>query len=180
MLLHILVHTCMSLSFCVLLYIIASFCNIGAVFLYIIVFYCVFISFLQKSARIMGLEGFMCFEASLPSGLRKQRGVGGAQPPPPPPICKHNACIIGLERIFICFEASLPGFKKQRGVSRGGRRPPPIGKHNDGFGRDSYALKKLARRQTNNKYVLCIMNSTSNSSKYIHICFVVSIFVYFL
>ena len=67
---------------------------------------------MQKSARIMGLEGFMCFEASLP-GLRKQRGVGGGAAPP---ICKHNARIIGLERIFICFEASLPGFKKQRGV----------------------------------------------------------------
>ena len=60
----------------------------------------------------MGLEGFMCFEASLP-GLRKQRGGWGGRSPP---ICKHNARIIGLERIFICFEASLPGFKKQRGV----------------------------------------------------------------
>ena len=58
----------------------------------------------------------MCFEASLP-GLRKQPGgrVGGGGRSPPP-ICKHNARIIGLERILICFEASLPGFKKQRGV----------------------------------------------------------------
>ena len=72
----------------------------------------------------------MCFEASLP-GLRKQRrggggwggggggggwGVGlggGRSPPPPPPICKHNARIIGLEKIFI---RCLPGFKQQRGV----------------------------------------------------------------
>ena len=72
-------------------------------------FYC------KKNARIMGLEGFMCFEASLP-GLRKQRGGLGGGGAAPPPICKHNVRIIGLERIFICFEASLPGFKKQRGV----------------------------------------------------------------
>ena len=36
---------------------------------------------MQKSARIMGLEGFMCFEASLP-GLRKQRGGWGGRSPP--------------------------------------------------------------------------------------------------
>ena len=54
----------------------------------------------------------------------------------------------------------------------GGADPPHLQTRcsHHGFGRDSYALNKLARRQTNNKYVLCIMKFIyTNSIKYIYI-----------
>ena len=161
-LLQILVHTCTLLYSCVLLYIVASFCNI---FLYTTVSYCVFMFYCKKSARIMGLEGFMCFEASLP-GLRKQRGGWGGRSPPP--FANTTFASLVWKGYSYALKQACPALKNSGGFEGGGRPPPHLQTQcsHHGFGRDSYALKKLARRQTNKKYALCIMNSISKSSIY--------------
>ena len=43
-----------------------------------------------------GLLSFMCFEKGL-HGLKKRGDWGGRSPPP---ICKHNACVMGFDRIY--------------------------------------------------------------------------------
>ena len=92
----------------------------------------------------------MCFEASLP-GLRKQRGGWGGRSPPP----FANTTLASL----VWKGYSYAGLKNSGGF-KGAQTPPHLQTQcsHHGFGRDSYALNKLARRQTNNKYVLCIMN----------------------
>ena len=124
-LLYIFVYYCILLSiieyYCQLLKGDISYSYFMYIFLYILEKYCIFAYYImQKSTRIMRLEGFMCFEASLP-GLRKQRGGWGGGVAPP--ICNHNARIIGLERIFICWLKKTAGGLRGAG---GGRRSPPF------------------------------------------------------
>ena len=122
-LLHILVHTCILLYFSVLLYIIASFCNI---FLYIIVSCCVFMCFCKK---VLASEGFMCFEASLP-GLRKQPGGGGlgggAQPPP---FANTTLASLVWKGYLYALKHACPALRNSGGFE-GAQTPPPICKHN--------------------------------------------------
>ena len=156
--LYIVVFLCLIVFYCI-------FCNI---FLHIIVSYCVFMLFLQKNAHIMGLEGFMCFEASLP-GLRKQRGGGGGGGGrSPPPFANTTLASLVWKGYSYALKQACPALKNSGGFEGGAQTPPPHLQtqcSHHGFGRDSYALKKLARRQTNKKYVLCITSSISNSRK---------------
>ena len=115
-LLYFFVYYCILLSiieyYCQLLKIVVSYSCFTCILLHILVYYekcCVFVYYyiMQKSARIMGLEGFMCFEASLP-GLRKQQGGWGGRSPPP----FANTTLASL----VWKGYSYAGFKKQRGV----------------------------------------------------------------
>ena len=94
----------------------------------------------KHSARIMGLEGFECFQASVVR-LQKSGGLGGAQPPPfantvlASWVWKGLACFQaqcshhGFGRASHALKRATPGLKKKKSGGVGGGAAPPISKH---------------------------------------------------